>query len=103
MPALSPLLLTTCSYACEVFKKNPSETAIILNAYRIGYGLSVAFYINPWVDLMDFNWTYGMMAFLQIFSFLSVLLLMWKGHEIRKVRILGVGESESEDGEHVLE
>jgi hypothetical protein len=94
-------LLSTYSYACEIFTKNPAETAIILNCFRLGFGLSVAFYISPWVELMSFNWTYGMMAFLQVFSFLFVLVLMWKGHEIRQWKVGGLGESE--EGEHVLE
>lgn len=33
------------NYACEIF--TTAEVAIILNLYRIGYGLNVAFYINP--------------------------------------------------------
>ena len=50
---------------------------------------------------MSFNWTYGMMAFLQVFSFLFVLILMWKGHGIRHWKVGGLGESE--EGKHVLE
>jgi uncharacterized membrane protein len=93
--------LTIFSYACEIFTQNPAETAIILNVYRIGFGLSVAFYINPWVDLMGFNWTYGMMAIMQVVSFLFVLLLMWKGHEIREWKVGGL--LKSEEGEHLIE
>ncbi|KAN0108687.1 MFS multidrug transporter-like protein [Hyaloscypha variabilis] len=91
----------TVNYACEIFTQNPAETAIILNVYRIGFGLSVAFYINPWVDLMGFNWTYGMMAIMQVVSFLFVLLLMWKGHEIREWKVGGL--LKSEEGEHLIE
>jgi len=93
--------LKNSSYACEIFTQNPAETAIVLNVYRIGFGLSVAFYINPWVDLMRFNWAYGMMAIMQVFSFLFVLLLMWKGHEIREWKVGGL--LRSEEGEHVIE
>jgi uncharacterized membrane protein len=89
------------SYACEIFTHNPAEVAIVLNDYRIGFGLSVAFYINEWVDIMGFNWTYGMMACMQVFSFLFVILLMWKGHEIRDWKVGGL--LSSEEGEHIIE
>ena len=99
---LLPLLtFPSNSYACEIFTQNPAETAIILNAFRLSFGLSVTFYIQPWVADMDFNWTYGLMAFLQVFSFLFVILLFWKGHEIRQYKVGGLGQSE--EGEHVLE
>lgn len=93
--------LHMCSYACEIFTKNPAETAIVLNAFRLAFGLSVTFYITGWVELMSFNWTYGMMAFLQVFSFLFIILLFWKGHEIRQWKVGGLGQSE--EGEAVLE
>ena len=60
----------------------------------------MAFYINPWVNAMSFHWTYGMMAFLQVFSFLFVLLLMWKGHEIRRWKVGGLAASE--EGVHII-
>lgn len=50
---------------------------------------------------MGFNWAYGMMAILQVFSFLFVLLLMWKGHEIREWKVGGL--LRSEEGEHVID
>jgi hypothetical protein len=93
-------LAPPCSYACEVFTKNLAETAIVLNAFRLGFGLSVTFYINEWVALMAFRWTYGMMAFLQLLSFCFIVLLMWKGHGIRQWRIRGLGDSE--EGEHLV-
>jgi hypothetical protein len=81
--------------------KNPADTAIVLNAFQLAFGLSVTFYITGWVELMSFNWTYGMMAFLQVFSFLLLILLFWKGHDIRQWKV-GVPR-QSEEGEHVLE
>jgi hypothetical protein len=81
--------------------KNPADTAIVFNAFQLAFGLSVTFYITGWVELMSFNWTYGMMAFLQVFSFLLLVLLFWKGHDIRQGKV-GVPR-QSEGGEHVLE
>jgi hypothetical protein len=89
------------NYACEIFTQAPAETAIVMNTYRVAFGLSVAFYIAPWVEKMGFRWTYGLMAFLQVASFIPVILLMWKGREIRRLKIGMLGSDE--EGEVVME
>lgn len=90
----------TVNYACELFTKAPAETAIVMNNYRVGFGLSVAFYITPWVEDLGFRWTYGLMALLQVASFGFVVVLMWKGHEIREWKVGGLGSDE--EGECVV-
>jgi len=90
----------TVNYICECFTHNPAETAIILNTFRIGFGLSVAFYINQWVAAVGFGWAYGMMSFFQVFSFFFVILLMWKGHTIRSWTVGNLASSE--EGEKVV-
>jgi MFS family permease len=75
----------TVNYLSECFTHNVEETAIVLNKARIAFGLSVAFYITPWVTAMGFGWTYGLMAFIMIVSWLFVMVLMWKGHQIRQI------------------
>lgn len=91
----------TVNYLCECFTNNTAETAIILNSLRVAFGGSISFYITKWVALMKFNWTYGSMACFQVFSFLPVILLLWKGHQIREWRVGNLGQSE--EGEHVVE
>lgn len=91
----------TVNYLSECFTHNVEETAIVLNTCRIAFGLSVAFYITPWVDAVGAGWTYGMMAFIMILSWLCVILLMWKGHQIRKIDPFGL--ISTEEGEHVLQ
>jgi hypothetical protein len=88
---------------CECFIDKPAETSIAVNAYRVCFGLSVAFYINPWVAAVKgVAWTYGMMAIFEVFSFMFVILLMWKGHQIRNLTFFK-GLSASEEGEHVVQ
>ncbi len=99
MPVIKFLILS--SYACEIFTTSPAEVGIVLNTYRIAFGLSVTFYITPWVDELKFNWTYGLMAFLQVWAFTLVMILMWKGHEIRNYGFAGL--LSSEEGEQVIE
>lgn len=49
---------------------------------------------------VGFAWTYGTMSFIQIFSWIFLIALMLKGHEIRKVDPFGL--ISTEEGEHVL-
>jgi hypothetical protein len=67
---------------------------------RLFLGLSINFYINAWIAKVDIGWVYGMMAFFTIFSFCFLIILMWKGHTIRRWTPFGVGSSE--EGEHIL-
>jgi hypothetical protein len=91
----------TVNYMCECFIRNPAETSIAVNFYRVGFGLSVAFYINQWVAAVTIGWAYGMMALFEVLSFVSIIALLWKGHRIREWNIGGFGSSE--EGEHLIQ
>jgi hypothetical protein len=91
----------TVNYICECFTKNPAEAAITSNAYRLLFGLSVAFYINEWDAKVTVGWAFGMMAFFDAFSFLFIILLMWRGHQIRELTVGGLNVTE--EGEKVVE
>ncbi|KAK9774121.1 putative Major facilitator superfamily domain-containing protein [Seiridium cardinale] len=91
----------TVNYLSECFTKNIEETAIVLNAFRVGFGLSIAFYINPWVAKVGFAWTYGTMGFIQVVSWVFLIALMLKGHEIRRIDPFNL--ISTEEGEHVLD
>jgi hypothetical protein len=84
----------TVNYLCECFIKNPAEASIALNFYRVGFGLSVAFYIKQWIEAVTIGWAYGMMAIFEVLSFMSIILLLWKGHAIREWSVGGFAESE---------
>lgn len=96
--AITPI---TVNYINECFIHNTAEASIAVSLYRVGFGLSVAFYIKQWVAAVSVGWAYGMMAFFEIFGFLFIVLLMWKGHEIRQWTWAGLGSSE--EGERVVE
>lgn len=91
----------TVNYICESFVSHPAEASIMANMVRLLFGLSVAFYINKWVAAVGVGWTYGMMAIFVVISFGCIVLLMWKGHTIRKWSIGGLNDSE--DGKKVIE
>ncbi|KAJ5605775.1 Major facilitator superfamily domain general substrate transporter [Penicillium lagena] len=91
----------TVNYVVESFTKYPAEAGIVIGAYRIVYGLTITFYINPWVAAVGVGWVYGMMAFFAVFSFFFVMLLMWKGHAIRGIQFAHLASSE--EGKKVLD
>lgn len=91
----------TVNYINECFINTPAEASIAVNLYRVGFGLSVAFYIKQWVAKVGVGWAYGMMALFEVGSFGCVGLLMWKGHKIRTWTWTGLGASE--EGERVVE
>jgi MFS family permease len=95
------LIPVTVNYIVECFKSHPAEASITTNALRLVFGLSVAFYINDWVADVDVGWTYGMMAFFDVFSFGFIGILMWKGHQIREWTVGGLNDTE--EGEKVIE
>lgn len=87
----------TMNYIAECFRKNTSEATIPLNSFRLFLGLTINFYINYWVEAVGLGWVYGMMAFFTLFSFTFLIVLMWKGHEIREASPFIT--SSSEEGE----
>lgn len=88
------------NYICECFREYPAEASIVLNMYRLAFGLSITFFIDEWVADVGTGWVYGTMAFMSIASFGALILLMWKGHLIRSWTPAGL--SQSEEGDQVL-
>lgn len=91
----------TVNYICESFTKTPAEATIAANAYRLLFGLSVAFYIDQWISEVTIKWTFGMMAIFELVGFGFIVILMFKGHQIRQWTVGGLNSTE--EGEKVLE
>ncbi|MCJ1401853.1 hypothetical protein MMC11_005070 [Xylographa trunciseda] len=81
------------NYICECFPDYPAEVGIVMGAYRLGFGLTISFFINPWVGAVDVGWAYGMMACLTVATFSFVLLLAWKGEALRRWQPFGLREN----------
>jgi hypothetical protein len=91
----------TVNYICECFRRNPTEATLVLQTGRLLLGLSINFYINPWIAAVGIGWCYGMMAFFSVVSYLFLVILMVWGHKIRRISPFGMASSE--EGEHVLD
>jgi hypothetical protein len=90
----------TLNYVSECFKECVSEAMVPLNSMRLFFGLTINFYINPWIAAMGVGWTYGLMAFLCVGSFGFLVVLLFKGHAIRQASPFQT--SSSEEGQQVL-
>ncbi|KAK5656665.1 hypothetical protein OQA88_4645 [Cercophora sp. LCS_1] len=90
----------TVNYICECFRTHTVEAALVLNSMRLFLGLSINFYVAPWITAVGVGWVYGMMAFFSVLAYLFLVLLIAWGHRIR--RWMPWGTSQSEDGLHVL-
>lgn len=90
----------TMNYVAESFRNSTVEAVIPLNSMRLFFGLTINFYINPWIAAMGVGWVYGLMAFLCAGSFGFLVILMWKGHAIREASPFHTAASE--EGEKVL-
>lgn len=73
----------TMNYVAECFRETTTEATIPLTSFRLVLGLTINFYVNYWISAVGIGWVYGMMAFFSVFAFLFVVVLMWKGRQIR--------------------
>ena len=84
----------TVNYVIECFREHALETSAIMGAYRLAFGLAIPFFVTPWEKRVGVGWVFGMAAFFSIASFMLLIVLMWKGHEIRKLSFHGVASTE---------
>lgn len=84
----------TVNYVIECFRQHALETSAIIGSYRLAFSLAVPFFIIPWEKMVGVGWVFGMTAFFCVGSFMLLVLLMWKGHEIRTLSLDSVASTE---------
>ena len=92
--ATNCLIPVTVNYVIECFKNNPSECASIMGVYRLAFSLSLPFFVEAWIGKVGFDWCLGMAAFFSIFAFGFIVVLIWKGRELRKLSFKDLASSE---------
>jgi hypothetical protein len=90
----------TVNYICECFRTHTVEATLVLNSMRLFLGLSINFYINPWIEAVGVGWAYGMMAFFSVFAFMFLIALMIWGQAIRSITPFRTAVSE--EGQQIL-
>ena len=66
----------TVNYICGASAQNTTEATLVLQTGRLLLGLSINFYINPWIAAVGIGWCYGMMAFFSILPAVFLIVLM---------------------------
>jgi len=90
------------NYLAECFRGHTVEVSAILGVYRLSLGLAVPFFIESWIKCIGGpGWVFGMAAFFSIFAFSLLAVLMWKGHQLRQVRLGSFGWDE--EGTRLIE
>ena len=75
------------NYLVECFQQFSAECGVALSGYRLALGLAAGFFIQPWVEEVGIAWTFGTAAFMSIFAFLFIILLLWKGPAVRRIQL----------------
>jgi len=80
------VVTTTCyTYAIDCYRPEGSEIALLFNFVRQEFGMTFAFYAIPMANKIGFQWEFIFFACMgSILAFIPILVLMWKGEEIRK-------------------
>lgn len=91
------------NYIIEHFKHYPQEVGAVMNVYRIGFAIAVQFFYSPWVARIGVNWVWCVAAFMSLFGFGLVLVLMFFGPKMTKWNLwddaAGFEESEENSGQ----
>jgi hypothetical protein len=86
----------TMNYVTECFRETTVEAVVPLNSMRHFFGLTINFYITPWIVLMGKGWTYGLMAFVCAATFGFMVALIFKGRAVRQLSPFQTSSSEED-------
>ena len=67
------------SYVVEYFVRNPVEVSVVMNVYRLALGLSLPFFLEPWVEAVGVGWVFGWRRFFRYLLCFLCLYLDGKG------------------------
>ncbi|MCJ1358869.1 MAG: hypothetical protein MMC33_008869 [Icmadophila ericetorum] len=88
-------------YVIECFTTHAVEASVIMNLYRLVFGLAIPFFIDPWIARVGVGWTFGMSAFFTLFFAFLLALLVWKGESLRQLSPIGVTLAVTDEGKRV--
>ena len=88
------IIPVTVNYIIECFKERASAAAAIMGLYRLAFSLTLPFFVPSWIARVGANWCLGMAAIFSVLAYLFIVLLIWKGHVIRKWSFQSVASGE---------
>ena len=72
------------NYVVEFYTHYASEATIIMAVYRLGWGIALTFIVGIWEDKVGAGWMFGMASLFSVASASLAVVLMLKGHVLRK-------------------
>ena len=94
--ATNAIVPVTVNYIVESFYGHASESAVIMQLYRLSSSLTLPFFVPAWMEKVGAGWCLGMAAFYSVFAFGGPALLIWKGEGIRKRSFKRLAANEEE-------
>jgi hypothetical protein len=77
------------NYIVEAFSPAfANEVSAMMNFYRLVFGIGITFFLFPWAEKVGMNWVFGTQAFLTMFAFGMVVLVMKFGPALRKLSLI---------------
>ena len=92
-----PLLI---NYTIECFTMHAVEVSVAMNVYRLAFGLALGFFVEPWTEAVGRGWVFGMASLLVFSAGILIVLLAWKGENLRR-KIVFKGLASSEEGQRI--
>ena len=74
----------TYAYCTDCYKPQSAEISTLINAFRNLYAFTLGFYALPFGKADGFGVAWGTLAAVNFVAWLPLLVLIWKGEEIRK-------------------
>lgn len=71
------------NYIIEIWKGSPQEVSTALNVWRISFAIAVQFLYDGWVEKVGVQWVWGTAAFVELFAFSLIVVLMFAGPWLR--------------------
>lgn len=81
----------TMGYTIEVFPHYAQEVGAVMNVYRIGFAIAVQFFYGPWVARVGVNWVWCTAAFVSLFGFGLIVVLIFLGPRLKRWNLLDDG------------
>ncbi|PTB36881.1 uncharacterized protein TrAFT101_007254 [Trichoderma asperellum] len=76
----------TYSYIADCYKPQAAEVSTIINLFRQTFAFTIGFYALPFGQSAGFDVAWGVFAIINFCAWCPLLLLIWKGQEIRQAQ-----------------
>ncbi|KAM0253069.1 hypothetical protein ACHAQJ_007445 [Trichoderma viride] len=76
----------TYSYISDCYKPQAAEVSTVINLFRQIFAFTIGFYALPFGQSAGFDVAWGVFAVINFLAWCPLILLIWRGEEIRKAQ-----------------